>query len=106
MPYTIRDFGEHRVVMNPKPLTPQAGNTLLSTVTVAGPDEEGDRRVYFPAKMLRRLLEIAESSPTQQARLDRAGVRIERWKDASGATFEVWHLTGVDPRPERFLGML
>ena len=99
-------FPGYHTVVNPRPITPQGGNVLLSSRTVAGPDQDGDRRVYFPAQVLRRLLELAESSPTQTAMMTRAGVRIETWKDANGHVFEVWHFVGVDPKPERFLGML
>ncbi len=100
------DFGNYQTVVNPRPITPQGGNILLSSRTVAGPGQDGDRRVYFPVSVLRRLLEIAESSPTQTALMTRAGVRIEVWKDANGHVFESWHLVGVDPKPERFLGTL
>ncbi len=100
------DFGNYQTVVNLRPITPQGGNILLSSRTVAGPGQDGDRRVYFPVSVLRRLLEIAESSPTQTALMTRAGVRIEVWKDANGHVFESWHLVGVDPKPERFLGTL
>ena len=100
------DFTNYRIDLNPRPISPQAGNLLVSTRTVAGPDQDGDRRAYFPAQVLRRLLEIAEASPTQTVMITRAGVRIETWKDTNGNVFESWHLVGVDPKPERFLGML
>jgi len=99
-------LASYHTVVNPRPISPQGGNVLVSSRTVAGPDQEGDRRVYFPVHVLRRLLELAESSPTQTAMMTRAGVRIETWKDANGHVFESWHFVGVDPKPERFLGSL
>ena len=38
------DFGNYQTVVNPRPITPQGGNILLSSRTVAGPGQDGDRR--------------------------------------------------------------
>jgi hypothetical protein len=96
-------FRNHLLRVNDKPVTPQAGNTLLRSADVAGPDEEGDRRIFLDAKMLEQLLEMARKSPTQRVRIDRAGVRVELWRNAEGRDFEVWTFTGINPHPERFL---
>ena len=102
----FKPLENHRMVVNEKPITPTAGDVLLRSAEIGGPDQDGDRRLYLDAQTLRKLLSMAEASPTQRVRIDRAGVRVDLWREASGHQFEAWTFIGCDPRPERFLGLL
>jgi hypothetical protein len=86
--------------VNNNPLQPTAGLTLLRSAVVGGPDLEGDRRVFLDRKLLMQLAEIAASSPSQRVQVDRAGIKVDLYRESSGHTFEVWTLVGLPPKPE------
>jgi hypothetical protein len=88
------------LTVNASPLQRSGGDVLLRTAVVGGPEKEGDRRVYLSSTLLAKLLEVARSSTMGRVQVDRAGVRVDLYKQPDGHTYEVWTLVGADPRPE------
>lgn len=88
------------ISINTNPIQPGNGNTLLKTVTVAGPDKEGDRRFYLDKKTLLQLAEIASSSILQRVQINRAGIQVQLYQSKNGHTYEVWKIVGLEPVPE------
>ena len=86
--------------VNERPLQPPGRDTLLRTVVVAGPELAGDRRVFLSVDLLARLLETARSSPVRRVQVDRAGIRVDLYREHGGHQYEVWTLIGADPKPE------
>jgi hypothetical protein len=87
-----------RVIDNP--LQSPGKDKLVRKVVTAGPEMEGDRRIYLSRRMLEHCLEVAKSSPTGRAQLDRAGLEVGLYEDAHGHRYEVWTFTGLGPKPE------
>jgi hypothetical protein len=88
------------LTVNARPLQRPGQDVLLRTAVVGGPDKEGDRRVYLTATLLGTLLDVARSSGLQRVLVDRAGVRVDLYRSATGHEYEVWTLIGGAPRPE------
>lgn len=86
--------------VNKRPLQPPGRDELLRTAVVAGPEMAGDRRVFLSVDLLTRLLDTARSSATRRVQVDRAGIRVDLYRNASGHQYEVWTLIGADPKPE------
>jgi hypothetical protein len=92
--------------VNNDPLQRRAtGDVLVHTAVVGGPECEGDRRLYLSAGLLRSLLAMAESTPTQRVEVARAGVQVDLYRSSAGHAYEVWTFLGADARPERFQGL-
>lgn len=64
------------------------------------PDDVRDRRLHFDLAALRRLVEIAESSPLQRVVLHGVQVEVEVRRDAGGHTWENWAVVARDVVPE------
>lgn len=89
-----------------RPLQFPGRPTLLRRAALAGPETAGDRRVLLDRETLRRCLAAAEASPLGRAQIDRVGLIVELYRDASGHEFEVWTLSGLAPRPEALPAVL
>lgn len=75
--------------------------TVLRDMLYGGPVAEPmqDRRLYFDKAELRRLLELAEQSPTGRVQIDHAGIRVRRVLDGTQAV-DVLSVVGTQPKPE------
>lgn len=75
--------------------------TVLRDTMYGGPmaEPEIDRRMYFERAELRRLLELAERSPTGRVQIDHAGLRVRRVLDGTQAV-DVLSVVGSQPKPE------
>lgn len=94
-----RVLARHPLRVNERPLQ-RGGDTLLRSATAGGPAEDGDRRMFLDAKLLRQLLAMAESSPMQRVQVERAGLRVDLYCTPAGHQYEVWTFVGADVRPE------
>ena len=86
--------------VNERPIQSPGLDRRLRTATVAGPEVPGDRRLYLSASLLDALLDVAKASPTKRARIDRVGLRVDKYVDERGSEYEVWTFVGAPPRPE------
>jgi hypothetical protein len=86
--------------VNERPIQSPGVDRKLRSATVAGPESGGDRRLFLSARLLSDLLEVAKSSSTQRAQIDRVGLRVDLYVDGRGSEYEVWTLIGAPPRPE------
>jgi len=75
--------------------------TVLRDTLYGGPvaEPDVDRRMYFDKAELRRLLELAERSPTGRVQIDHAGLRVRRVLDGTQAV-DVLSVVGSQPKPE------
>lgn len=64
------------------------------------PDDVGDRRLHFDLAALRRLVAIAESSPTQRVVLHGVQVEVEVRRTTTGHQWENWAVVARDVVPE------
>lgn len=78
--------------------------SVTRDIVYGGPEVEptADRRMYFEREELRRLLALAERSPTGRVQLNHAGLRVRRVLDGSQAV-EVLVVVGSQPIPEPFV---
>ena len=88
------------LTVNASPLQRGAGDVLVRSAVVGGPDVAGDRRVYLSSGLLAGLLDHARTSTMGRVRVDRAGVRVDLYRTSTGHEYEVWTLVGADPHPE------
>ena len=86
--------------VNASPLQRPGQDELIRTATVGGLDAGGDRRVYLSTTLLGKMLEVARSSGMQRLVVDKAGVRVDLYRQQNGHEYEVWTLIGCAPRPE------
>ena len=93
-------FDKKLIDVNQNPLQTNSQDTLLKSVTVGGPEKEGDRRIYLDKKTLLELVEIAKSSVVQRVQINRAGIQVNLYQRADGHTYEIWKLVGIQPVPE------
>jgi hypothetical protein len=99
-PTDFAAFDPRLLALNERPLQFPGRDELVRTVTVAGPDAPGDRRVFLSTALLEQCLSVARSSLTGRCLLTHAGVRVDLYQDRHGHRYEVWTLVGVGPKPE------
>jgi hypothetical protein len=87
-------------IVNPNPLQRPGRDTLLRRTSIGGLEQPADRWFIADAKTLERLLLLARSSPTGQARIPRCGVQVDLCRRRDGSTYEVWRIIGGEPEPE------
>jgi hypothetical protein len=86
------------------PLQLPGRDTRLQTIKVAGPESRLDTRMYFDARELEGLLEIARASRVGRVEMGMVGLVVEtyrkRKRDGGYHDYQVWKLEAARIAPE------